>query len=52
MLELHTGCSKVGLQINFSKTKIMANLVPSECFNDVVDNYTYLGDEIGISKDN
>ncbi|CAG9830961.1 unnamed protein product [Diabrotica balteata] len=56
--DLQRVSQKVGLEINFAKTKMMTNLVPSgplklENWNiETVDKYIYLGHEIQISRDN
>lgn len=56
--ELSHACAEIGLKINFSKTKIMTNLVMSERIKientqiEEVDKYVYLGHEMRISRDN
>lgn len=58
LLELEEVCSEIGLKINFSKTKYMTNLVPSEILTvggqevELVNSYVYLGHEIRITRDN
>lgn len=56
--ELSEAADRVGLKMNFTKTKFMTNLVASENFiidNNLVDqvhSYKYLGHEITIGRDN
>lgn len=56
--DLREMCSRVGLEINMSKTKFMTNLVPSEnmtvdgCEVELVEKYIYLGHEVRIARDN
>lgn len=56
--ELQQAIHKVGLKINYNKTKMMTDLVPSEPITienekiEIVDKYIYLGHEIRINKDN
>lgn len=56
--ELREVSARIGLQINFSKTKFMTSLVPSGSLKignnevELVENYIYLGHEIRISRDN
>lgn len=56
--ELQQATQKVGLKINYSKTKMMTNLVFSEPMKlenmevEAVEKYTSLGHEVRISRDN
>lgn len=56
--ELNDALHEIGLTINFDKTKIMTNMVPSEHIQihnnriELVHKYVYLGHEIKISRDN
>lgn len=58
LIDLKNASKKVGLQINYSKTKMMTNLVPSELIKvdgsriELVEKYIYLGHEVRISRDN
>lgn len=56
--ELHAAAKRVGLSINFNKTKLMTNLVPSKNIEingtniETAEKYVYLGHEISIGRDN
>ncbi|XP_072388223.1 uncharacterized protein [Diabrotica undecimpunctata] len=56
--ELGDAARKVGLYINYQKTKMMTNLVPSHPLRvedveiEIVDSYIYLGHTVKISRDN
>ena len=56
--ELQQATSQIGLHINYSKTKMMTNMVLSEQVEaegkqiQLVDKYIYLGHEVKLSRDN
>lgn len=56
--ELQQATQRVGLKINYSKTKTMTNLVFSEPLKlqnteiEAVEKYIYLGHKVRISRDN
>lgn len=51
--ELQMATQKVGLRINYSKTKLLTNLFPSELIQVErmhIKKYIYLGHEMRISR--
>lgn len=56
IVTLHIASRQVGLEMNFTKTKIMSNYIKTnikiECETiEYVEKYTYLGKQIGFSRD-